>query len=94
MRVLLLNDWTGTGGGVERYVLDTAASLRSAGDDVHLLAADTGDAADHADTIVKTSDRALAQSILQVVNPFAVREARSLLRVPSGPTWHTSRCSR
>ena len=80
MRVLLLNDWTGTGGGVERYVLDTAAGLRSAGDDVHLLAADTGDAADHADTLVRTSDRALAQSVLQVVNPFAVREARSLLR--------------
>jgi glycosyltransferase involved in cell wall biosynthesis len=80
MRVLLVNDWTATGGGVERYVLDMAAGLRSAGDDVHLLAADTGDAASHADTIVKSSDRAFAQSVLQVVNPFAVRAARSVVR--------------
>ena len=80
MRVLLVNDWTATGGGVERYVLDAAAGLRSAGDDVHLLAADTGDAANHADTIVKSSDRAFAQSVMQVVNPYAVRAARSLVR--------------
>ena len=94
MRVLLVNDWTATGGGVERYVLDAAAGLRSAGDDVHLLAADTGDAADHADTIVKSSDRAL-RAVGHAGGQSVRRQGGSLAPcAPSGLTWHLSRCSR
>jgi glycosyltransferase involved in cell wall biosynthesis len=79
MRVLLVNDWTETGGGVERYVVEVLEGLRAAGDDVRLLAADVGTASDVADTVVRTSDRSAAQAVLQVVNPFAVRSARSLV---------------
>jgi glycosyltransferase involved in cell wall biosynthesis len=80
MRVLLVNDWTPTGGGVERYVRDVLTGLRDAGDDVRLLAADVGDAPTVADELVETSDSRGAQAFLQVVNPFAVRRARRLTR--------------
>ena len=80
MRVLLVNDWTETGGGVERYVSDVLAALRAAGDDVCLLAARAGDAPSVADELVRTSERPAAQAFLQVVNPFAVRGARRVVR--------------
>jgi glycosyltransferase involved in cell wall biosynthesis len=80
MRVLMVNDWTATGGGVERYVRDVLSGLRAAGDDVRLLAADVGDAGTVADTLVGTSDRRSAQAMLQVANPFAVRGVRRLVR--------------
>jgi glycosyltransferase involved in cell wall biosynthesis len=80
MRVLLVNDWTETGGGVERHVLDVAAGLRGLGDEVRILAADVGAARDLADDLVTTSDRRAVQAVLQVVNPFAVRKAREVVR--------------
>ena len=80
MRVLLVNDWTTTGGGVERYVLDVAAGLRAAADDVRILAADVGEADEVADELAATSDHPAAQAFLQIVNPSAVRKARSLVR--------------
>ena len=80
MRVLLVNDWTETGGGVERHVLDVAAGLRGLGDDVRILAADVGAARELADDLVRTSDRRAAQAVLQIVNPFAVRKAREVVR--------------
>ncbi len=80
MRALVVNDWTETGGGVERYVTQTVDALRAAGDDVRLLAARVGDATAHADELAATSNRRAAQAFLQVVNPFAVRSARRLVR--------------
>ncbi len=80
MRTLLVNDWTETGGGVERYVTEMLAALRTAGDDVCLLAAGVGDASAAADELVRTSDNPAAQAFLQIVNPFAVRGARKVVR--------------
>jgi glycosyltransferase involved in cell wall biosynthesis len=80
MRVLLVNDWTTTGGGIERYMVDVAAGLRAAGDEVRILTADVGDAREFADELALTSDRPAAQAFLQIVNPSAVRKARALVR--------------
>lgn len=80
MRVLLVNDWTETGGGVERYVCDILGGLRAVGDEVRLLASDVGGAAAVADVLARTSDRRAAQAVLQVVNPFAARSARRVVR--------------
>jgi glycosyltransferase involved in cell wall biosynthesis len=80
MRVLLVNDWSATGGGAERYVLDVRDGLRAAGDEVRLLAADVGEGAAVADAVAATSDRRADQAFRQIVNPSAVRKARAMVR--------------
>lgn len=75
MKVLVVNDWTRTGGGIERYLELVVDALRRRGDEVRVLAGAVGDGAT-ADYPVVTSDRAVAQAALQLVNPWAVRQAR------------------
>jgi glycosyltransferase involved in cell wall biosynthesis len=79
MKVLVVNDWTETGGGIERYLELVIGKLRRSGDEVRLLAGAVGDGAT-AEYPVKTSDRLAAQAGLQLVNPWAVRQARRAVR--------------
>ena len=79
MKVLVVNDWTSTGGGVERYLELVVELLRQRGDEVRLLAGAVGDGA-AAEYPVRTSDRMATQAVLQVVNPWAVRQARRAVR--------------
>ncbi|MEI7760620.1 MAG: glycosyltransferase family 4 protein [Thermoleophilia bacterium] len=79
MRILVINDWTPTGGGTERYLELVIDTLRRRGDDVRVLAAAVGDGA-ASDYPVATSDRAAAQAVLQLANPWAIRAARRAVR--------------
>jgi glycosyltransferase involved in cell wall biosynthesis len=79
VRILIVNDWTHTGGGMERYLELVIDALRRGGDDVRLLAAAVGDGA-ASDYPVTTSDRAAAQTLLQLANPWAIHAARRAVR--------------
>jgi glycosyltransferase involved in cell wall biosynthesis len=79
MKVLVVNDWTKSGGGIERYLELVVGQLRLRGDEVRLLAGAVGDGA-AAEYPVRTSNRMAAQAVLQVVNPWAVRQARRAVR--------------
>lgn len=79
MKVLVVNDWTRTGGGIERYLELVIGALRRRGDEVSVLAGAVGDGA-ASEYPVATSDRAAAQAALQLMNPWAVRQARRAVR--------------
>ncbi|MDX6510550.1 MAG: hypothetical protein QOE36_54, partial [Gaiellaceae bacterium] len=81
MRVLLVTDWVPDEGGVEAYVSLLRDELLRAGDDVRLLTSNAGSAAaGAADYVTHGSTNDAAQTVLQVVNPFAVRTLRAALR--------------
>lgn len=64
-------------GGAERYVAGLRAALAAAGDEVRLLTSSAGDAAGGtADYVAWGTESLLAQSALQISNPWAVRAAR------------------
>jgi glycosyltransferase involved in cell wall biosynthesis len=81
VRVLLVTDWVPDEGGVEAYVSLLRDELLRAGDDVRLLTSNAGSAAaGAADYVTHGSTNDAAQTVLQVVNPFAVRTLRAALR--------------
>src|ERR1700693_367788 len=81
MRILLMTDWNRGQGGTEAYMSWLRAGLTAAGDEVRLLTSSAGSAADgSADYIAYGTNRLLAQTFLQVANPFAVTTLRRALR--------------
>lgn len=79
MRVLLLSDWMSNRGGAESYILSLREELLAQGDDVRLLTCGAVDSAE-ADITASGSDSILAQTFLQVANPFAVAKVRDTIR--------------
>ncbi|MEO8193792.1 MAG: glycosyltransferase family 4 protein [Gemmatimonadales bacterium] len=81
MRVLIVTDWNRGQGGAEAYIAWLRDGLRAAGDDVRLLTSGAGSAGDGtADYVAYGTESILAQTVLQVANPFAVRTLRTALR--------------
>lgn len=81
MRVLLVTDWNSNAGGAESYIIMLRDALRSAGDDVRLLACGAELDEDLGrDERIRGSDRLPAQTFLQIVNPFAVSQVRAVAR--------------
>lgn len=80
MRILLVTDWMSNPGGAETYMMALRRALLGARDKVRLLAcgAEFGDEV-KADERVFGSDSFAAQTLLQVVNPFAVARLRRVL---------------
>ena len=76
MRVLLVTDWPGAGGGVETYVTLLARGLRDAGDEVRLLTSSVGGGAAVADYVAFGSRNPVLQSVLQIANPGAAHAIR------------------
>ena len=79
MRVLLVTDWPGVGGGAETYVSLLGRGLREAGDDVRLLTSSAGDGAAVADYVAFGSHHPALQSVLQIANPAAARAIKRAL---------------
>lgn len=81
MRILVLSDWMTNAGGAEVYITELREMLLTAGHDVMLLTCGAGNAGKHvADITAYGTDRRVLQSILQIVNPFAVSRVRSAVR--------------
>ena len=79
MRILLVSDWMTNAGGSEVYATNLRQWLRDAGDEVQLLTCGaTGN--DAADIQAFGTDNAIAQSALQLHNPFAVRQVQKAVR--------------
>ncbi|MGH7177828.1 MAG: glycosyltransferase family 4 protein [Tepidisphaeraceae bacterium] len=77
MRVLLITDWLAAHGGVEAYTSWLRAGLQAAGDDVRLLTSSAGSAdSGSADFVAWGTNHVAAQTVLQVVNPFAMARVR------------------
>jgi len=81
MRVLLIADWMSHPGGSEVYITWLREALQRSGDEVKLLTSfarpSNGGSPDFA---VYGSDRAAAQVLLQIYNPFSVVQVRRALR--------------
>ena len=72
-------------GGAEAYALSLRDELRAAGDDVRLLTSSAGTAGDGtADYVAYGTENAAAQTLLQIVNPFAVSTVRRAFQLPAG----------
>ena len=81
MRVLLLSDWMSNRGGAEGYILALRDALRAEGDEVTLLSCGAGaSGSNDSDVRAYGSDYAVAQTFLQIVNPFAVSRVRAAVR--------------
>jgi glycosyltransferase involved in cell wall biosynthesis len=81
VRVLIVTDWNRGQGGAEAYVAWLRDGLRESGDEVRLITSSVGSAGDgKAEYVAFGSERVTAQSLLQIVNPFAVRVVRKALR--------------
>jgi len=81
LRVLLVTDWMPAHGGAEAYASALRAGLTAVGIDVRLLTSSAGTAAQGtAEFVAFGTQRPSAQAFLQVVNPFAVRQARAAVR--------------
>src|SRR5690242_12151092 len=77
MRVLMLTDWCANQGGTERSLECLRDGFRRAGDDVCVLTSSVGSAGDGtADYVALGSERPSAQLVLQVANPWAVKQVR------------------
>ena len=77
MRILLITDWNRGQGGAEAYALWLRQGLRAAGDEARLLTSNAGTAADGtADFIAFGTERIVAQTFLQIANPFAASSVR------------------
>lgn len=81
MRILLVSDWTANEGGIETYVSRLSPALKAAGHEVRLLTGSAGSAgADAADYVAFGTDNPAGKTVLQIVNPFAVRRVREAVR--------------
>jgi glycosyltransferase involved in cell wall biosynthesis len=81
LRVLLVTDWMPEPGGAEANADVVRAGLTAAGDDVRLLTSSAGSAAyGTADFVAYGTQHRALQSVLQIANPFAVRQAREAVR--------------
>jgi glycosyltransferase involved in cell wall biosynthesis len=81
VRVLLVNDWVPTEGGIETYLLGLRESLGARGDEVRLLTSSVGSrAGGSADYVARGARSTVPQAGLQVLNPFAVARARAAVR--------------
>lgn len=80
MRILLLSDWMSSRGGAETYILSLRDELRRLGDEVVLISCGAGKDEGAGDVHAYGTDRFVAQSILQLVNPFATRCVRETVR--------------
>ncbi|MEQ1692237.1 MAG: glycosyltransferase [Gemmatimonas sp.] len=79
MRVALVSDWMSSIGGAEAYFHTLRLGLRAAGHDAALFACGpTPDPA--AEYSVVDRDNRLSQSFTQIVNPFAARGLRAMVR--------------
>ena len=79
MRILLVSDWMSNVGGSEAYITGLQRWLVEAGDDARLLTCGgDGDAA--SDIRAFGTDNVIAQSVLQLHNPFAVAAVRRAVR--------------
>ena len=77
MRILLITDWNRGRGGAEAYALWLREGLRAAGDDARLLTSSADTAADGtADFVAFGTERVVAQTFLQITNPFAAASVR------------------
>jgi glycosyltransferase involved in cell wall biosynthesis len=79
MRVLLVTDWPGVGGGAETYVSLLGRGLREAGDEVRLLTSSAGAGKSVADYVAFGSHHPVLQSVLQIANPAAAGAIRRAL---------------
>jgi glycosyltransferase involved in cell wall biosynthesis len=81
MRVLLVTDWTANEGGIEVYVTRVSQALRVTGCEVRLLTSSVGAApGGPADYVALGTDNPVAQTFLQIVNPFAMARLRTAVR--------------
>jgi glycosyltransferase involved in cell wall biosynthesis len=81
MRVLLITDWTANEGGIEVYVTRTSHALQAAGHEVRLLTSSVASAGrGAADYVAFGTDSPAAQTVLQIVNPFALARVRAAVR--------------
>jgi glycosyltransferase involved in cell wall biosynthesis len=81
VRILLVTDWTADDGGIEVYVTRAAHGLRSAGHEVRLLTSSVAPAGRQtADYVALGSDNPVAQTFLQIANPFALGRMREAVR--------------
>ncbi|MDA1234609.1 MAG: glycosyltransferase family 4 protein [Acidobacteria bacterium] len=81
MRVLLIIDWNRGRGGAEAYAAWLRDGLRAAGDEVLLLTSSAGTAGDGAaEYVAYGTEQVVAQTLLQIVNPFAAQTVRRAVR--------------
>ena len=81
MRVVIVTDWNRGQGGAEAYVAWLRDGLRKSGDEGRLITSSAGSAGDgKAEYTAFGTESKAAQSLLQIVNPFAVSVIRKALR--------------
>lgn len=80
MRILLLSDWMSSRGGAEVFMVSLRDALRRRGDEVLLISCGAGKGENAGDIHAYGADGFAAQSILQIVNPFATRRTREAVR--------------
>jgi glycosyltransferase involved in cell wall biosynthesis len=81
MRLLLITDWSANDGGIEVYVTRVREALQAAGHEVRLLTSSIASAGrGAADYVAFGTDNPAAQTVLQIVNPFAVARVRAAVR--------------
>jgi glycosyltransferase involved in cell wall biosynthesis len=81
LRILLITDWMPRHGGAEAYAQTVRAGLMAAGDEVRLLTSSAGSAANGtAEFVAYGTEHPVAQTALQVVNPFAIRASQAAVR--------------
>jgi glycosyltransferase involved in cell wall biosynthesis len=81
VRILLVTDWKRPEGGVEVYFGWLREALIAAGDDVRLLTSSAGGAAGgSAEYEARSSEKRVAQTLLQLHNPFAAARVREAVR--------------
>ena len=82
LRVLLITDWMPSPGGAEEHATLVRDGLKAAGDEVRMLTSSAGSAAaGAADFVAYGTEHPAAQTVLQIVNPFAARACRTAVRV-------------
>jgi glycosyltransferase involved in cell wall biosynthesis len=79
VRILLVSDWMSNAGGSEAYITGLQRWLVEAGDDARLLTCG-GDGNAASDIRAFGTDNVVAQSVLQLYNPFAVAAVRRAVR--------------
>ncbi len=80
MRVLMVTDWNRGQGGAEAYAGWLRKGLSEAGDQVRLLTSSAGTMGEGtAEYVAYGSERIVAQTFLQIANPFAIHRVRGAL---------------
>jgi len=81
MRILLITDWNRGRGGAESHIAALREGFEQEGDAVRLLTSSAGSAGDgRADYVAFGTENVVAQTVLQIVNPFAVATVRRAVR--------------